>query len=274
MSNQKQKQKQSDTRTDAEIAKDIVATHGHALLGKVVRRFREQGWNTRIGQYYVDAATDKSREIDLIAERQCNVVTGRGSRVIIDLQLFIECKYITSPAVFWFESIDRQNARRWIESRTGIGSKARNVVSDELDRHHYLKSDLQVAKLFATEGGKGEETEPMFKALAQCLSGYVRRRDHSTVERPHPENPKRRLCYPVILCSSFDRFFRTTISESQLPPTHLDENFMFELHYAYPADGGSKDEYMLVDVVELAKLDEFLGVLSCDKDAVALQLTG
>lgn len=260
-----------DVRSDLDIAKRIVETHGNKLLGRVVKYFREKNWDTRISQYYVDEVTGKSREIDLIVEKRFVCTNTRNSEALVDVQLFIECKYIIAPVVFWFEKMDKRSAIQRIGRNTKFRIKPKGVVYDYVDSHHYLKHGGEVAKLFAAEGGKGDETEPMYRALSQCLSGYVKRRSHPIIERKSSQSPTGRLSYPVILCSSFDKFFRTTIDNSQQPML-LDRNFMFELHYAYPEDGGSEDEYMIVDVVELARLDEYLGVLETEVQALGNQL--
>jgi hypothetical protein len=251
--------------TDQDLT-DIIDKSGHRLLCDTNAFFLRHGWTTRLSQYYVDATTDKAREIDLIAEK----VFEFGDRyqrdwVHFHVRLNIECKYVNAPVIFWMDPVDRDAVHRWVNSRTPF--KTTNQYSNNL---HYMSADW-VAKLFASKKGSGEDTEPVFKALNQCIHGFANTRSQSLPIRQNFQRPSTRtlsLSYPVIVWSNFEYFYSTFVNESP-PPQHVHENFMFEINYAYRnINGIVMPEYFLVDMVAFDLLASFLETIDYEVSAV------
>lgn len=270
MADPRQRAESSDSRSEADILKEIIAESGNSFHCKVANYFRAAGWETRISQYYVDASTDKAREIDLIVERAVQI-WDRSQKVAkrFHLRLFIECKYIRERTVFWFESMDQQSALGWINDHTPLKHN-----SSFMDEHHYLTSGPEVAKLYCTEKVKGqsraEESEPIFRALNQCLTAFIRSRAVS-IAPPGPDaDHVYVLAYPVIVCSGFERMYRTHITRAE-EAERIQRNFLLEVNYAITnRNGANIPQYHLVDIVSFDKLDEFVQQL--DRELKAVQL--
>jgi hypothetical protein len=238
-----------DDQTEVE---EIIQRSGNSFHSKVVTALKTKGWSTLISPYYSDISSDKPREIDLLAEK---VFPGNhnygNSRTDVVVKLFIECKYIPQTTVFWFHSQDRIRARQLVTTTTPM--RDNNGLTDD---HHYLRSNQDVAKLFASESKRDAENEIMYKALNQSLNSllYFRRGESGK----SPMNGRVTIHYPVILCHNFAKFYRVNM-ESEAPATPVQDNFMLEVNYAcLDENRKSKSEYFLIDVVEFAKLDELL----------------
>jgi len=165
----------------------IVNESGNSFHCKVTNYLKEKGWQTLVSPYYMDGATNKPREIDLIAEE---VFTKkgqiRGGVKAVVIKLFIECKYISQPNVFWFSERDHVSAKQWVIDNTSLG--ADNMSTD---RHHYLAiEDRKVAKLFASEKKSNTENEVIYKALNQSLNAmvYLKGREPSQESRKQLES--------------------------------------------------------------------------------------
>ena len=234
----------------------LINSSGNSFHAKVAQWFKSHGWDIAISPYYMDQSQDKAREIDLIAERRFPIYNSGDTDNCLGeilIRLYIECKFIPAHAVFWFSDKDKAAAERLVCS---FGKFDRYDSKFYKEQHHYLAQSERVAKLFASENAKGQETEAIYKALNQVLNARVSMQDQVS--------SRRRILllmeYPVIVCSSFSRifgldFFGTGEPESAEPVT---ENFQLEVQYAYyDRQGDPKNKYFLIDFVDFHKLDSF-----------------
>lgn len=251
---------------DAVTAEKLANESGNNFQCRVAAYFRDRQWAVALSPYYVDPSTDKPREADLIVEHTFPVpqVWNTNAPQSIRLRLFIECKYVTQGTVFWFDHLDHARAREWIHTNTCI-------IPDHIytNHHHYLSLGGRVAKLFATEKAKGDDNDPVFKAVNQCLSGFIGNRtrpprislrtDHEIIHQ---------LNYPLVMCSSFDDFFYRVDVTPTATPEPLQSHFALEVDYAYPSTSrGLVREYFLVDVVAFDQIDKFIGLLEAEVNA-------
>jgi len=245
----------------------IVTESGNSFHCRVTNYLRGKGWHTLVSPYYMDVGTNKPREIDLIAEKHWmyeDRMSNKYGAVVI--KLFIECKYVPQPNVFWFSNKDIAAATNWLVSNTPL--RENNMFTK---RHHYLASGPRVAKLFASKNRPNAENEVIYRALNQSLNAMVYLRGKKSII---PEIGDGRITtlacveMPVVLCNSFADFYRVEM-ESTGVPQHLDENFQLEINYAYlNLNGKQKSEYFLLDIVDFEKIDSYLNVLEADKDAI------
>jgi hypothetical protein len=249
---------------DAANAKTLAEKSGNGFQCKVANYFREKNWAVLLSPYYVDAATDKTRESDLIVEksfpvRQYHVGAPLQS---VRLRLFIECKYILEGAVFWMDPMDSGQAESLVVTRTPF---VRN--HQRTREHHYFQSNEPVAKLFASEKGKGEESDPIYRALNQCLSGFIHNETHASLVASLPNEDTTRIDYPVTVCSDFTRFYWTSVA-SPADPAPIKRHFLLEVDYAYVnARKGVAREYVLVDMVDFSNIDTFVSGLEIEMAA-------
>jgi hypothetical protein len=257
---------------DAKAAKELAETSGNSFQCKVANYFRDNGWTVLFSPYYVDASTDKSRESDLIVEKSFPVAkyfVGAATRSV-RLRLFVECKYVTegAGAVFWMDPMDSMKARNLVFSRPPF--------SPDHPRHreqHYLHTDDSVAKLFASSPKKGvEENDLIFRALNQCLNGYIYNQGRSSMISLSRNEETTPLDYPMIIYSSFDHFYSTNVAFPG-DPTPIEKNFLLEVDYAYLSSAGAaKRAYFLVDTVDFNKIDAFIDSMQIEMDAATYML--
>lgn len=245
----------------------IANESGNNFHCKVTNYLKEKGWNTLVSPYYMDTATNKPRELDLIAEKYWvykNAFERKYGAVII--KLFIECKYIAQPTVFWFSEKDTLAATEWLTSNTPF--REDNSYTRE---HHYLASSPKVAKLFASKNKPAPENEAMYRALNQSLNALIYLRGGESII-PDVQNSRiptlEVVEIPVIVCNSFGDFYKVEM-DNPATPQSIDENFLLEVNYAYlDPHGARRSEYLLVDVVDFGKLDSYLAVLETDRNAI------
>jgi hypothetical protein len=249
-------------------AKKLIKESGNTFQSKVINYFRENDWNVLVSPYYVDAVTDKSREIDLIVEKKFGVTNQwQGPPKSVTARLFVECKYIAQGSVFWFDDQDLSRALEWITTNTCFTDN--NTYTRE---HHYLKSHAQVAKLFATAHQKGDENDPLFRTLNQCLNGYIHNRSRELLIPSMHNEIVTKLEYPVIICSDFYKYFRTSIGGAE-DPSPITENFAVELNYAYVSNNAPIfRRYFLVDVLAFDLLDVFVAALEAEVAAAKVMV--
>ena len=252
-------------------AKSIIEKSGNNFHCSVINYFREKDWQVLVSPYYMDNAANKPREIDLVVEKafpyrnDFDQVYGT-----INVKLYIECKFIPQLNVFWFAEKDLTRANEMITGTVPIfdGNTYRRD-------HHYIKDGQQVAKLFAGESGRNLENEIIYKALNQSLNAMVYLRSSSSIipeTRGRGQNILQFLHYPLIVCNSFDRFVRTDINNDN-DPVAIDDNFQLEVDYAYTdSSNNHKNEYFLIDVLNIDQLDNFLNVIDNDVEATRYAL--
>jgi hypothetical protein len=250
-----------------DIAKDIITRSGNTFHYQVVNFLRERGWSVLVSPYYTDNLTDKPREIDIIAEKAFNISNyWQNSRLLgtLNVKLFIECKYIRSHNVFWFDSIDKQNMIKRIISDTPLKDPRKNI---SIEKHHYMHAK-NVAKLFASENINQENGEVFYKAINQNLNAliYYKNKGKLSIIPESNQNVKilQILNYPLIICNSFEKLFGVDVSVGN-EPAEIGDNFQMEVNYAYVNRQTNFSEYFLLDVVNFEKLDNFLNMLE-EKD--------
>ncbi|HEV8726037.1 MAG TPA: hypothetical protein VGW77_35925 [Candidatus Binatia bacterium] len=252
-----------------EDVKEIVDESGNSFHCRVTNFLKEKGWHTLISPYYMDGATNKPREIDLIAEKHWSGKRdyGRGSSGAITVKLFIECKYVPQPTVFWFSNKDMTAATKWVMSNTPLKSEDNKYTR----QHHYLASEEKAAKLFASKNKQSTETEPIYRALNQSLNAMVYLRKQQSIIPEIRDGIIPRLAsveMPVILCNSFANFYRVEMDD-QTTPQPVKENFQLEVNYAYQdLQGNHRSEYFLLNVINFEKFADYLTILESDKDAM------
>lgn len=254
---------------DIDKVNSIIKGSGNSFHCLVNNYLQEKDWHTLISPYYMDCSSNKPREIDLIAEKSWFYNDRFNNKYgTINIKLFIECKYIPNINVFWFSDKDMISTKKWLALNTPLCE--RNMFTEN---HHYLATNHKVAKLFAGENANGRnvENEVIYKALNQSLNSmvYLRHRK-SIIPEDHNRNNDILVTVelPVILCNSFEKFYRVEMEDS----TSLEEiqdNFQLEVNYAYlDRNKQNQNEFFLIDVVDFNKIDAFLSQMESDKDAI------
>ncbi len=253
-------------------AQEIIERSGNSFHSRVVNKLRELEWSVLVSPHYNDNFTDKPREIDIIAEKKFDVHEFIHDWLgTVNVQLFVECKYITDDIVFWFEGKDVERATQRIMRDTGMEDPRRNTG---VEQHHYY-TNVPVAKLWASNSKKNEDNEVISKAINQVLNGtiYYRHRGDLKIvpsKNGYVDRVLKRVPYPLIVVNSFDNFYATPMTGDG-EPQPITEPFALEVNYAYTdKDRNGVNEYFLIDVVSLDKLPEFLASAIEKADVAAL----
>lgn len=247
---------------------DLIKCSGNNFHARVSRWLIDQGWRVVVSPYYMDQSQNKAREIDLVAEKLWPVKDSFGHNTqAVAARLFIECKYIASPSVFWIAEKDRESASNLVCAQHPF--RPGNMYTE---KHHYLSKSHEVAKLFSTQNSKGIETEPFYKALNQVLNAMVSMSGQPVTSPSVVGNGQRlvaTLDYPVVVCSSFDQIYSTHFTVDS-EPSRVHDNFQLEVRYAYvDRHTNHRNDYFLLDIVAFEKLTEFLDAIEMDVRAAA-----
>lgn len=261
--------------SDREQIRDFVANHGNNFHCKVLSRLKESDWSTLVSPYYKDQVSDKPREIDIVAEklyeRKKYLLPEPRNGVIVRIivRLYIECKYVANPFVFWFHGSSESKIKRLIQRDTSVDSDNSNI-----NGHHYLTYQIRdVAKLFASYKPKGGNQDPFYSALNQSLNSRIYYSQDLLYSRKSLLNNAQVdyvFNYPVVILNSFDEVYRVGMEEeSRSKVEKVSSNFGFETHYAFvDLTGNSRNEHFLIDVVSLELVEDFFESLEEEIDSL------
>jgi len=244
---------------------EIVSTSGNAFHARVASWLKSNGWSVIVSPYYIDQGQGKAREIDIIAEKVCNRRDcHRHNTIIVVVRIYIECKFVSVPSVFWFADRDQKLAEELV-----CGSGPFRMDNLRTLEHHYLASSKSVAKVFASSKAKEADNELFYKALNQVLSARVSMGEMKSFVQGLPERSSfqlRRLEFPVVVFDSIKNLRKVQFfGASELEP--ISGNFQLEVRYAYNrSNGTSESEYLLVDFVDYDKLGPFCRLLEIDAE--------
>jgi hypothetical protein len=243
--------------------------HGNRFHAEVVLHLRKNGWNVTVSPFYRDIATDKAREVDVIAGKVFYVPRGLGFQPFaFPVMLVIECKYVNKEILFWFDTKDSRQARDLI---TRSFPELRDNAN--IEKHHWYPLNEDVAKLFANINLNKDERQPenevIFSSIDKVLNSLIYYRNKPSEDLPI--NPgavrKGRIYYPLVLVDRFSKLYKTTFGQPEATQP-LDEESWFpaEVNYAYTNLVGGrfrfpKFEYFLVDIVNFARFDQYLTLL-------------
>lgn len=230
----------------------IIQKSGHDFHLKVSNFLKEAGWEITNSPHYNDPDSDKSREIDIEAKKEYTVTYDsfdkRGEKIIV--KLYIECKYIKSPVVFWFKEKNKEKA---IEL-----AKDNLIMEDKPDyageNHHYVEGSA-AAELWQQENNDiiADAKHKVLKAL------IVSQNDNSEYYE---------IKYPIIVVNNLELLAKREAGEKNY--SEINNNFQIEINYSYK-DNKKNDikKYFLIDLVSYNLLADFLRELE-NKDILML----
>ena len=106
-----------------EIEFEFVKKSGNNFHYEVYKYFKGMGWEVLVSPYYLDGVTDKPREIDLVVQKSRESRRLDNQLSMTTIRLFIECKYINDPTVFWFDRKDNDKTLRSLDERMAMEKK-------------------------------------------------------------------------------------------------------------------------------------------------------
>jgi hypothetical protein len=262
--------KRTTSGSDLEAAKKLVAASGNSFHTTVLRVLQSAGWTVRVSPYYSDSESGKAREVDLLAELAIHVTDPFDAPAMLYVRLFIECKFVNAPSVFWMHAQDRGSTFDLLESRFGL---SRTTIFAQ--QHHYLR-DGKIAKLFASGKATDTDRDPIYKAMNQSLNALIALRSNAPITRVNAAGTTDDVVvnYPVIVCNSFDKVFAVDM-EADSDLVRVADEFLLEVNYAFSnTSGRSVSEFFLIDVVPLDRLHSLLDKIRGDVDAMREPVLG
>jgi hypothetical protein len=234
------------TNTDPIL--EIIQKSGNDFHLKVSKHLESNDWKVVDGPHYNDPSTNKPRETDILAEKNYKVagIYGTGSAEI-KIRLFIECKYIPSPIVFWFVNKDIARAREAAMDNHLLNEQSVDRFSSLV--HHYLKNEM-VAKLYASGKNFKEEFDT---AINQVLNGLI------AFSRHQNSCDEYVVKFPLIVVNSLSNLQRKNDEKSQYEP--ISDPFQMAVDYISERGSQNLTRYFLIDVISLEKIDDFLKML-------------
>ena len=261
--------------TDKNTINKLIESSGILTHKKVIDILREQGWKLLISPYYYDNISNTVREIDIIAEKQFSSFSSysRNSSVQVNVQLFIECKYIKQEIVLWFDNKDIDRAVLKMEKNSGLMILHKRHGADiTIDKFHYLSND-KVVKLFSSSANK---EDVIYKAITQCLNAqiyydqwYDEPLHFGFFEQvPH----KKILKYPIIVCDNFSNLVKIGFNNgdsTNYKSENIENSFQIETNYIFlDKDKKAKSEYFLIDMLNITDIAVFLNNLKTEVDSI------
>lgn len=261
--------------TNKEKINKLIEDSGIVTHKKVIDILRDQGWKLLISPYYYDNISNTVREIDIIAEKQFNSFSDpRSSSVQVNVQLFIECKYIKQEIVLWFDDKDIDKAVSKMEKNSNLEILHKRHGADiTMDKFHYLTND-KVAKLFSANTNK---EDVIYKAVTQCLNAqiYYDQWYDNPIHFAFSNNQKtatKILKYPIIICDNFSNLIRIDFSKAGdkgYETKVISDSFQIETNYIFlDKDKKAKTEYFLIDMLNISDVNGFLDDMKKEIDSV------
>ena len=255
-------------------ARSLIEKSGMLTHLKVIDILKKSGWSVRVSPYYYDDVAESVREIDIVAEKPFNSAEQRYiSTTQLNVQLFVECKYINQDVLLWFDKPNQEKAVEALEKATGLQLAVRHSGDVLPDSFRYYTAE-KVAKIFS--GNSGRE-DLIYKALSQSLRAlvYYKQWAPGPIENSfndHPESVNHVVRYPVVVCDNFQNLkeLRIGTDSGNLDVSELKGDFLLETNYVYfnKAKTTTIDDYFWIDFVDANKLGQFLQILESEAAAI------
>jgi hypothetical protein len=224
----------------------IIEKSGHNFHLQVSDLLREAGWGVVDSPYYNDPDRDKAREIDIIATKEYIVSDDaffNKNKEKMIIKLFIDCKYVKSPLVFWFKNKNKEKAIELAKDNPILEDKEDCYLNGR-EKHHYSEGG-EVAWQWSQEN-QDIIADAQHKAL-KALIFYSE----------HQETEYYEIRYPMIVVNDFTNFAR--LEKEQGSYSEIKDNFQIEVNYSYKnKEKEDITKYFLIDVVSYKLLNNFL----------------
>lgn len=251
--------------------KKLIENSGFIPHKKAIDVLRDDGWELLISPYYYDGISNSVKEIDLIAEKQFTSDTQWShSSVQINVQLFVECKYIKQEILLWFDTKDLDKAVSKVEKNTGLEVLHKRGGADiAMDGLHYLAPN-KVAKLFSTNA---HQEDVIYKAVTQSLNAqlYYDQSNNNPLFFgffEHREVVARILRYPIIICDNFSNLKEIEFDDNNADKhkaSDIKGHFQIETNYTFlDREKKARTEYFLIDLLNVSDMKDFLTELSVE----------
>lgn len=225
--------------------KEAIQKSGNNLHFKVLNVLQKSGWLADISCYYLDDATGKPREIDIIAKQKIILSQFVWSNHPRDfwVYLFIECKHFDDEIALWMQNSSHK--KELVKSTLESPDK---LVHPQ---HHYHATD-SLGKLYTTAGKESD----IFDAIIQPIKALVSFRQRESV---------RALYYPICIYEGVSGFdvIKNIEDLKNLDKLERTENALVEVNYSWRVIDNRpfpmpQQEYFAVDLCHIENLNKLM----------------
>lgn len=234
---------------------------------KAIDILKSKHWPIIVSPYYYDDIYKSAREIDIIAEKVFTDegLSDFGRRGAVAIQLFIECKYINQEIIFWFDKFNKGQAILKLEKETGLRIAYNKPGGYDIpwNHFHYLHQE-KVAKLFSPNINN---EDIIYKAISQSLTAQrfyalsnrliFKKENHFAYQ-----DITKTVRYPIVLCDNFENLFEIKKEDASYTYPKIPSSFLIEAYYTF--EKNAQADYVLIDVVDINRLDDFLKNLEAE----------
>jgi len=236
--------------------KKIIEESGNNLHIDTVDLLERMQWDVDLSSYYYDETANKPREIDIIAQRNVEVINDPEKEVIdqFKLFLFIECKYLKNEVAFWARRNNEEESKEAIIIE-GLDKEYLLEGENLFREHHYLKERF-IGKLYDSFP---KEQGAVFNAVTQpikSLTFFKERFYKMEVER----GLTKALYYPIVVYSGIEGIYDIRRKEADLDKLELKKELIFALNYSYRSvvDNKLKTNCFYIDFIHQDSLGSFI----------------
>ncbi len=223
---------------------NIIQKSGHDFHSKVSNFLIEVGWKVIDSPHYNDPDSDKSREIDIEAKKEFVVRYGnfdrREEKIVV--KLYIECKYIKSPIVFWFKEKNKEKSIELAKDNPILENKEDYYA----EGYHYVEGDWVASRWQQSDCDIIEDAK--HKVLKALIASQNEELEYYEIK------------YPIIIINDFEQLAKREDGENNY--SKINDNFQIEVNYSYKdKEKNSINKYFLVDLVSFSLLSDFISKL-------------
>ena len=240
---------------------DIINNHGNKFMIKVSTYLKDHWRMVQVSPHYIDIATGKTRELDIIASKKRKVWWGdydEFDHFEIEMRLFIECKHIDRDFVAWSSlkedsKIDDLLKQQPITRALSYESY-RHELPWFLTKHHY-KTRQYIIRDFTC---KDTNKNTLWEWINQCLHSFIYFRDN------HIGGARYTIDYPIVMVNSLNKTYITDWWDDL--PCQVEENLLYQINHSYETKWHKTTEDFVIDVVSFEWIDNFLLEIETEKE--------
>jgi len=232
--------------------KKIIEESGNNLHIDTVDLLERMQWDVDLSSYYYDDTANKPREIDIIAQKNVEVIDDPEKGVIsqFKLFLFIECKYFKNEVAFWMRPNREGEAKEAmiIEAIRSVDEWDKKLILEEeglFREHHYLREGF-IGKLYDSKNEK-----PIFDALTQPIKSLTFFKERRA---------EKGIYYPIVVYSGIEGIYAIKRKGADLDKLEPKKELIFGLNYSYRSvvDNKLKTNHFYIDFIHQGGLGDFV----------------
>lgn len=231
---------------------DLINKSGSNLHIKTEKILNANNWKAEIKKVYLDSATDKEREGDIVAFKELEVKNYGMTGYKFKIFLIIECKYIDKSKNLLFrmnKNDPEKSFKALILNNFHLSSGEERELRFAFKPHHYLTRP-SVGQFIISE-----EEKNIHKAIQQSTNLLLFQKEQDNLMG---------IYYPVVVYDGIDGIQELNKEENSADKVIKVSNSLFPEDHVLKNDDSSKptyQQYFLVDFIHINELENFLNIV-------------